>query len=75
MWNPLVPVLSSLQRILFGVTAEEVRYTFEDVRKEIRATRSELEREIAEIRRRIDHVESRLGEDRTRGPELPVAEA
>ena len=75
MWNPLAPILSRLQRALLGVSAEELRYTFEDVRKEIRATRSELEGEIAELRRQLDQVQSRLGEDRIRGPELPVAEA
>jgi hypothetical protein len=75
MKNPLASVATAIQRALLGVTASEIRYTFEDVRKEIRATRNELKQEIAELRREVDKVQSRLGEDRPKGMEVPVAEA
>ncbi len=66
-------VLSGARRRLLGISPEEIRYTFEDVRAEIRATRAELQEELAAIRRELDALPSR--QDRTRGPEVPVAEA
>ena len=65
--------LSALRRRLLGISPEEIRYTFEDVRKELRAVRAELKEELAAVRKDIDSLPSR--QDRTRGPELPVAEA
>ncbi|HEY6005830.1 MAG TPA: hypothetical protein VIV57_23315 [Anaeromyxobacter sp.] len=66
-------LVAGLRRRLLGISAEEIRYTFEDVRKEIGAVRSELKEEIAELRRQIDAQPSK--QDRTKGPEIPVAEA
>ncbi len=66
-------LISELRRRLLGISAEEIRYTFEDVRGEVRALRTELKEEIAELHRQIDSLPSR--QDRTRGPEVPVAEA
>ncbi len=66
-------VVSELRRRVLGISAEEIRYTFEDVRGEVRALRTELKEEIAELHRQIDSLPSR--QDRTRGPEVPVAEA
>jgi hypothetical protein len=67
-------LVDQLRRRLLGVSPEELRYTFEDVRKELRATRDELKSEIAEVRREVE-ASHRGGEDRVKGPELPVAEA
>ena len=66
-------IVSELRRRILGISPEEIRYTFDDVRGEIRALRTELKAEIAELHREIDALPSR--QDRTRGPELPVAEA
>ena len=66
-------LVAELRRRLLGISAEEIRYTFDDVRGEIRALRTELKAEIVELHREIDALPSR--QDRTRGPELPVAEA
>lgn len=66
-------LVSELRRRLLGISAEEIRYTFDDVRGEVRALRAELKEEIAELHRQIDSLPSR--QDRTRGPEVPVAEA
>ncbi len=66
-------LVAELRRRLLGISAEEIRYTFDDVRGEIRALRAEVKEEIAELHRQIDSLPSR--QDRTRGPELPVAEA
>ena len=66
-------IVAGLRRRLLGISAEEIRYTFEDVRNEIRATRTELKEELAAIRRELDALPSR--QDRTKGPEIPVAEA
>ncbi len=66
-------LVAALKRRLLGISAEEIRYTFEDVRNELRATRAELKDEIAQIRREVDALPSR--QDRTQGPEVPVAEA
>ncbi len=74
MRNPLASLAAALQRALFGLSAEEIRYTFEDVRKEIHSTRDELKQEIAELRREIDRMQSG-GEDKPKGMEIPVAEA
>ena len=67
-------LLSAARRALLGISAEEIRYTFEDVRGEIRAVRAELEEEIAALRREVQG-HARGGEDRPKGPEIPVAEA
>jgi hypothetical protein len=69
----LESLVSELRRRVLGISAEEIRYTFDDVRGEIRALRAELKGEIAELHRQIDALPSR--QDRTRGPEIPVAEA
>lgn len=69
----LARIVAALERRLLGMSAEEIRYTFDDVRGEIRALRAELKGEIAELHRQIDALPSR--QDRTRGPEIPVAEA
>jgi hypothetical protein len=69
----LETLLSAARRALLGISAEEIRYTFEDVRGEIRAVRAELKEEIAEVRR--EAAAGREGEDRPKGPEIPVAEA
>lgn len=69
----LETLVAGLRRRILGISAEEIRYTFEDVRNEIRAVRSELEEELAAIRRELDALPSR--QDRTTGPEIPVAEA
>ncbi len=74
MRNPLPALASALARRLFGISAEEIRYTFEDVRAEIRATREELKREIADLRREVQAPRAG-GEDEPEGPEIPVAEA
>ncbi len=66
-------IVSELRRRILGISPEEIRYTFDDVRGEIRALRTELKAEIVELHREIDALPSR--QDRTRGPELPVAEA
>jgi len=66
-------LVAGVRRRLLGISAEEIRYTFEDVRGEIRAVRAELKEELAAIRRDLDTLPSR--QDRTRGPETPVAEA
>ncbi len=66
-------LVSELRRRLLGISPEEIRYTFDDVRGEIRALRTELKAELEELHRDIDSLPSR--QDRTRGPELPVAEA
>ncbi|GEJ58818.1 hypothetical protein [Anaeromyxobacter diazotrophicus] len=47
---------AALERHLFGLTADEIRYTFEDVRQELRATRAELRDELAAIRRDLDRL-------------------
>lgn len=70
----LATVLDQLRRRLLGVSPEELRYTFEDVRNELRATRAELKDEIAALRREVAAARP-CGEDRVKGPELPVAEA
>ena len=67
-------LLDQLRRRLLGVSPEELRYTFEDVRNELRATRAELKAEIADLRREVES-NRRCGEDRVKGPEIPVAEA
>lgn len=69
----LSSIVAELRRRVLGISAEEIRYTFDDVRGEIRALRAEMKEEIAELHRQIDALPSR--QDRTRGPELPVAEA
>lgn len=69
----LASLLSAARRALLGISAEEIRYTFEDVRGEIRAVRAELQEEIAALRREVEVA--REGEDRPKGPEIPVAEA
>ena len=69
----LATLLSAARRALLGISAEEIRYTFEDVRGELRAVRAELKEEIAEVRREV--AAAREGEDRPKGPEIPVAEA
>lgn len=74
MVNPLSALAAALARRLFGISAEEIRYTFEDVRAEIRATREELKQEIADLRREVESPGTG-GEDKPKGPELPVAEA
>jgi hypothetical protein len=66
-------LVAGLRRRLLGISAEEIRYTFEDVRNEIHAVRTEFAEEIAAIRRELDALPSR--QDRTKGPEIPVAEA
>jgi hypothetical protein len=70
----LATLLDQVRRRLLGVSPEELRYTFEDVRNELRATRAELKAEIAEVRRQVE-TSRHGGEDRVRGPEVPVAEA
>jgi cell division protein FtsB len=69
----LEALLSEARRRLFGISPDEIRYTFEDVRAELRATRTELKEEIAKLHRELDALPSR--QDRAKGPEIPVAEA
>lgn len=69
----LSSLLAGVRRRLLGISPDEIRYTFEDVRAEIRATRTELKEEIAGLRRELDALPSQ--QDRTKGPEIPVAEA
>jgi hypothetical protein len=66
-------LIAAARRRLLGISPEEIRYTIEDVRREIRALRAETKDELAAIRRDIDSLPSR--QDRTEGPEVPVAEA
>ncbi len=66
-------LVSALRRRLLGISAEEIRFTFDDVRGEVRALRAELKEELAQIRRELDALPER--QDRTKGPEIPVAEA
>ncbi len=66
-------LVAALRRTLLGISPEEIRYTFEDVRSEVRALRAETREELAQIHRELDALPSR--QDRTRGPEIPVAEA
>ena len=63
IWLP-ARLRASLERHLFGLTADEIRYTFEDVRQELRATRDELREELAVLRRDLD---------RLAGKDLPAA--
>ena len=72
MWL-LDALVTEVRRRLLGISAEEIRYTFEDVRGELRALRAELKEEIAQVRREVDSLPER--QDRTKGPEIPVAEA
>ena len=74
MWNPLAGIAGALARRIFGVSAEEIRYTIDDVRAEIRATRAELKDEIAQLRRDVLNA-APGGADKPKGPEIPVAEA
>ncbi len=74
MRNPLSALANALARGLFGISAEEIRYTFEDVRAEIRATREELKGEIADLRREVQASHAG-GQDQPEGPKIPVAEA
>ncbi len=74
MRNPLAVLMEALWRRLFGISAEEIRYTFEDVRAEIRATREELKGEIAQLRTEV-LASAPGGADKPKGPEIPVAEA
>jgi hypothetical protein len=69
----LAAAVAALRRRALGISPEEIRYTIEDVRSEIRAVRAELREEIAQLHRELDALPSR--QDRTEGPELPVAEA
>jgi len=69
----LAALVAGARRLLLGISAEEIRYTFEDVRGEIRAVREELKAEIADLQRQIDALPSR--QDEPKGPEIPVAEA
>ncbi len=55
IWLP-ARLRASLERHLFGLTADEIRYTFEDVRQELRATRDELREELAVVRRDLDRL-------------------
>ena len=48
-----------LERRLFGLTADEIRYTFEDVRQELRATRAELKEDLEAIRKDLDRLVAR----------------
>jgi hypothetical protein len=66
-------LLAGARQRLLGISPEEIRYTFDDLRAEIRATRAELMKEIDALHREIDSLPSR--QDRTKGPEIPVAEA
>ncbi len=66
-------LVAAVRRTLLGISPEEIRYTFEDVRNELRALRAETKEELAAVRRELDSLPSR--QDRTKGPELPVAEA
>ena len=50
---------SALERRLFGLTAEDIRYTIEDVRKELHASHAELKAEIALLRRDLEHATGR----------------
>jgi hypothetical protein len=65
--------VAALRRRVLGISPEEIRYTIADLRSEIRAVRTELREEVAQIRRELDSLPSR--QDRTKGPEIPVAEA
>ncbi len=69
----LAAAVAALRRRVLGISPEEIRYTIEDVRSEIRAVRAELREEIAQVHRELDALPSR--QDRTEGPETPVAEA
>lgn len=56
-------VLSGLERRLFGLTADEIRYTIEDVRSELRASRAELRAEIAALRSELERMTLRHQRD------------
>ncbi len=71
MKNPFAALTRTLARRLFGISADEIRYSIEDVRSEIRSTRAELKAEIAGLRREVERLR---GGDRP-GVESPVAEA
>lgn len=73
MTSLLTRAVAAVRRAAFGISPEEIRYTFDDVRAEIRAVRAELKGEIAELRRMIESAPER--QDRPKGPEIPVAEA
>ncbi len=70
----LQTLVAAARRAVLGISPDEIRYTFEDVRGEVRALRTELKAEIADIRRELA-VRAARGEDRPKGPEIPVAEA
>ncbi len=67
-------LLGLLRRRLLGFSPEALQASVEDVRAELQATRAELEAELAEVRREVAAL-PRGGEDRVKGPEIPVAEA
>lgn len=54
---------AALERLVFGLTADEIRYTFEDVRAELRAARAELREELEAIRRDLDRLAGRASRD------------
>ena len=62
---------AALERLVFGLTADEIRYTFEDVRSELRAARAELREELEAIRRDLDRL---AGKPATRPDDPPAAE-
>ncbi len=64
---------AGLRRRVFGISGDEVRYTFEDVRSELRATRAELKEELAAIRRDLARLAS--GTPPRGGGGKPKAEA
>ncbi|HEX8907628.1 MAG TPA: hypothetical protein VF805_00410 [Anaeromyxobacteraceae bacterium] len=69
IWLP-ARLRAALERHLFGLTADEIRYTFEDVRQELRATRDELREELAVLRRDLDRL---AGKEAPHPGPLPAA--
>ncbi len=61
MRNPLAAALDSLARLVFGISPQEIRFTFDDVRAEIRSLRAETRQELAELRRELQAL--REGEE------------
>lgn len=64
---------AALERLVFGLTADEIRYTFEDVRAELRAARAELREELEAIRRDLDRLAGRPAPPRQADADDPSA--
>lgn len=72
MKNPIEAFGELLARLLIGISAREIRYTFEDVRSEIRALRAEVRDELASLRREVEAVRADRKDGATSGAQPPA---